>query len=183
MPKNDDKIHFITTGGTIDSYYDGTRDTVVPYKESIIPEYLMNLELYAETIFSETTVERNFSELMMKDSREITKGDMQRILDVTEASEYKKIIITQGTYTIPDTARFLKANLTKSEKVVILMGSFIPLKGFTPSDAPFNIGYAIAKMEHLKPGVYVCMNGRTFLPKDIAKSISEGKYISIQKEN
>lgn len=181
MQKN--TIHFIITGGTIDSYYDGTRDTVMPYKNSTIPEYLINLEIYAETIFTETNTKQNFSELMMKDSREITKEDMNKILKEVEKSSSKKIIITQGTYTIPDTARFLEENLEiNNDKTIILTGSFIPLKGFTPSDAPFNLGYAMAKIENLKPGIYICMNARTFKPEEVIKSISEGKYISIQKD-
>lgn len=31
---NDNSIHFILTGGTIDSYYDGIKDTVVPNEHS-----------------------------------------------------------------------------------------------------------------------------------------------------
>lgn len=39
------KIHFIITGGTIDSYYDGTKDTAVPNQESVIPGFIKNLKL------------------------------------------------------------------------------------------------------------------------------------------
>lgn len=40
------KIHFIITGGTIDSYYDGTKDTAVPRETSIIPDFIQSLKLY-----------------------------------------------------------------------------------------------------------------------------------------
>ncbi len=36
-------IHFIITGGTLDSYYDGTKDTVAVYKKSAIPNFIKNL--------------------------------------------------------------------------------------------------------------------------------------------
>ena len=41
-----DQIHFIITGGTIDSHYDGTKDTAVPNKESVIPKFIEELKLY-----------------------------------------------------------------------------------------------------------------------------------------
>lgn len=40
-----DTIHFIITGGTIDSYYNGAKDTVLPRAHSIIPSYVANLKL------------------------------------------------------------------------------------------------------------------------------------------
>lgn len=97
-----EKIHFIITGGTIDSYYDGTKDTAVPNKESIIPGFIRNLKLPIEHIF--TTV-------CMKDSRAITDENRNAIIKTIEESEVEKFIITHGTYTMPDTARYLKTHL------------------------------------------------------------------------
>lgn len=37
-------IHFIITGGTIDSHYDGSKDTAAPNKESIIPFFIKSLK-------------------------------------------------------------------------------------------------------------------------------------------
>lgn len=39
-------IHFIITGGTIDSAYDVTKDTVVPNQKSVIPSFVKSLKLY-----------------------------------------------------------------------------------------------------------------------------------------
>jgi L-asparaginase len=74
---------------------------------------------------------------------------------------------------MPDTARYLEANLKNNKKTIILTGSMIPLVGFTPSDAPFNLGYSIAKIENLKKGIYVCMNGTIFKPSEVLKLIKE----------
>jgi len=49
---------------------------------------------------------------------------------------------------------------------------------YTPTDAGFNIGYAIAKSQELSP-VYVCMNGKIFVPEEIVKLLSEGRVGSI----
>ena len=115
----------------------------------------------------------------MKDSRQLNEKDQKNILSIINKSKSKNIIITHGTYTMPDTARFLEANLKKKNKIIILTGSMIPLTGFSPSDAPFNLGYSLASFGVLKPGVYVCMNGQIFNSNEVAKRISEGKFVSV----
>ncbi len=115
----------------------------------------------------------------MKDSREINANDLKKILETMQKSSHKKIIITHGTYTMPDTARYLKANLKRKDQTIVFTGSFIPLIGFAPSDAPLNLGYAIAKVQDLPAGMYLCMNGKSFSPEEVIKVISEGKFASI----
>ena len=80
---------------------------------------------------------------------------------------------------MPDTARFLKVNLKQSKKTIILTGSMIPIKGFSPSDGTFNLGYTLGKLPDLKPGIYVAMNGRIFKPEEVVKNIYSGKFTSI----
>jgi L-asparaginase len=163
-------IHFIITGGTIDSFYDGTKDTAVPLPHSSIPAFIKSLKLYDDI---------KFTEICMKDSRALTRNDVNKITATIQKSSQKAIIITHGTYTMPDTARFLKANLKRKDQVIIFTGSMIPLTGFAPSDAPFSLGYAMAKIEELKPGIYVAMNGRIFSPEEVAKLLDEGRFISV----
>ena len=55
----------------------------------------------------------------------------------------------------------------------------IPMVGFSPSDAPFNLGYAIAKVQELKAGIYVCMNGKAFNPEEVTKLLYKGKFVSL----
>ena len=163
-------IHFIITGGTIDSYYDGTKDTAVPRENSIIPYFIKSLKLYTQS---------EFTEVCMKDSRSLTREDTQGVLEAVEKSPHSKIIITHGTYTMPDTARFLSAKLTRKDQTIILTGSMNPIQGFSPSDGPFHLGYAVAQVESLQPGVYVAMNGKVFSPEEVVKIISEGRFTSI----
>lgn len=157
------------TGGTLDSYYEATKDTVVPLKDSIVPSFIKSLKI--DDSFS-------FTQVCMKDSRSLTGDDLKEILQSIEKSGSKYIIITHGTYTMPNTARFLETKLRRKDQIVVLTGSMIPLKGFTPSDAPFNLGYALASVKILKPGIYVCMNGRIFNPQEVIKKASEGRFVS-----
>ncbi len=166
-------IHIIITGGTIDSHYDGTKDTAVPNKESILPEYMKMLRLYSKV---------SFTNVCMKDSRAITNSDRSKILNTVIKSTFKNILVTHGTYTMPDTARYLAKKFegaSKNDKVIIFTGSMIPLVGFSPSDAGFNLGFAFGKFDSLNPGVYVAMNGEIFTPDEVVKLLSQGRFSSI----
>jgi L-asparaginase len=163
------KTHIIITGGTIDSSYDGTKDTVLPNKHSAIPAFLKSLKL---------PIAFEYSEVCMKDSRQITPSDLKKILKTVESSACKQIIITHGTYTMTDTARYLEAHLLRKNQIVILTGSMMPLS-FAGSDAPFNLGFAIGKLSSLKPGIYVSMNGKILIAEEATKIISKGKFISL----
>ena len=170
MGENATSIHFIITGGTIDSHYDSSKDTAVPNEESIIPSFIESLRLYHDA---------EFTVVCMKDSRDLKREDLSNVLQVVESSPRTKILITHGTYTMPDTARFLNANRTRSDQTIVFTASTIPIQGFAPSDGPFNLGYAIAQLEHLPPGVYVTMNGKVFSPEEVIKVISESRFSSI----
>lgn len=161
------KITILTTGGTIDSYSDLTQDgKIVPAQKSLVINFLKNLKPYFS--FS-------YKPICLKDSRDITKEDRERILKEILASKNQYILITHGTYTMPETARFLEKHNLK-EKVIILTGSMSTLigtinskGGLVPSDGSFNLGFAIASFNYLKPGVYLSMNGKVFASTHIKK--------------
>src|SRR5581483_8037731 len=135
MTKN--LIHFIITGGTIDSSWNGTLDTISVSETSNIPAYFEKYKLLDETVFTQ---------VCMKDSRALTDNDRKRLVDAIEESKATKIIITHGTFTMPDTARFIKKELKRNDQTIILTGSTTPIKSFEMSDAGLNLGYAIAKI-------------------------------------
>lgn len=156
----------------MDSHYDGAKDTVIPNKHSVIPDYLKQLKLYAKF---------KFTEICMKDSRNLTNKDVKTVCNTIEQSPYKMIIITHGTYTMPDTARYLSKNLSRKDQRIILTGSMIPLRGFDFTDASFNLGYALANIKNVKSGVYIAMNGNLFGADEAVKNLSEGRFYSIFK--
>jgi L-asparaginase len=164
------QILIILTGGTIDWYWEGKSDTAVPNKHSVVPAYFAKLSLYVDV---------TFEEVCMKDSRQLTAKDIKQVQRLVEKSNRKKIIIIHGTYTMPDTARYLMANLKRKDQTIVLTGSMVPLEGFTSSDAPFNLGYAVALLDQLSPGVYIAMNGKIFSAEESAKNIGEGRFYSV----
>lgn len=158
------------TGGTIDSHWDGKQDTAVTNEHSGIPAFFQSLILYADVAFKE---------VCMKDSRQLTREDVETVKESIVNASQQKIIVTHGTYTMPDTAKYVAAQCEGLQKTVIFTGSMVPLHGFESSDAPFNLGYAIGVIEHLKPGIYLCMNGRTFSPDSVAKNLHDGNFFSV----
>lgn len=163
----EETILFCITGGTIDSYYDGVKDTVVPRPVSIIPAYIQSFKLRSQP---------SFVNICMKDSRDVTDGDRAKLLATLEETDAKRVVITHGTYTMPDTARYLKKHLKRHDQKIILTGSMIPLGGVSPSDGGFNLGFAMAGTLTLQPGVYVCMNGQIFDPENVRKVIEKGVF-------
>ncbi len=172
------RIHIILAGGTIDSVWDPVKDTAIPAKESETAKYLKYLVKTGKVY-----VKFKFTQVVMKDSRDLTRDDINKIYKTIVKSPYRKIIITHGTYTMPDTARFIKNNMGKTDKTIILTGALIPLQGFQKSDAPFNLGYSIAQLEHLKPGVYLCANAHVFNPEEVAKDMSKAQFYSAFKKH
>ena len=76
-------VHFIMTGGTIDSHYDGTIDTVITNKDSVIPRYVKSLKLHIKT---------EFTQVCMKDSRNLDLNDMKKVKEAIEKSKCKYFI-------------------------------------------------------------------------------------------
>jgi len=68
-----------------------------------------------------------------------------------------------------------------ADKAVIITGSVIPLKGYDMSDAPFNLGFAFATLQHMDSGVKLVLQGHVFSPDDVAKNLSEGRFFSIEE--
>jgi L-asparaginase len=44
------------------------------------------------------------------------------------------------------------------------------------SDAIFNIGFAVAAVQLLPPGVYIAMNGHVFNPETTVKNVAQNRF-------
>jgi L-asparaginase len=111
--------------------------------------------------------------LMMIDSLDMTEQDRILIADHCIRAEEKKIVVTHGTDTMAETARFLAGRV--HDKTVVLTGAMIPYK-FGSSDGLFNLGSALAFVQSLPNGVYVAMNGRIFPWNNVQKNRKTGEF-------
>jgi L-asparaginase len=111
---------------------------------------------------------------MLKDSREITEEDRKLILKKCQECDEKQIIITHGTFTMPETAEYLGKKKVNG-KTIVLTGSMVPFAEKN-SDAMFNFGCAFTAVQTLKPGVYVTMNGKIFDFDNVKKNLETGEF-------
>jgi len=110
---------------------------------------------------------------MMIDSLEMTDDDRELIARQCEHAEDDKIIITHGTDTMSETARFLANRI--ANKTIVITGAMIPYK-FGSSDGLFNLGSALAFVQTLPKGVYVAMNGKYFKWDNVRKNKQTGEF-------
>ncbi len=157
-------IKVFITGGTIDDLEYDSLDKAPKSHKSIIPDLLKQAKI---------TLDYNIEELMHKDSKFITKEDRKVIFQKCKECKEDKIIITHGTATMAQTAKFLGEKNLK--KTIILVGSAIP-GNKEKSDALFNIGAAFSAVQSMPNGVYITMNRKIFSWENVRKNLDTGFF-------
>ena len=154
--KNPEEITILATGGTIDKFYSvaGTMDIGEPAAKDLLDRVI-------------TDVRFDIRPLIGKDRAELTEA--------LDAVTNTQVLITHGTDTMPETARYLLEHAQLGEKVVVLTGAMQPAV-MGHSDAGFNLGAAIAALNLLDPGVYISMSGRIFPAESVRKDRSRGIF-------
>jgi len=160
-------LQIIIAGGTIDKEYCIIKQENISRAKSCVVEYIRSFVRPDAKVYEETVT--------MLDSRDFTDATREDIYNAIKSSKSNNIIITHGTDTMAQTGQFLKSKKTLGKKV-ILVGAFYPLKGFVPTDAPFNLGFAIGALSNIKEGVYIAMNMRLFDPETVKKNQATGKF-------
>ncbi|VAW44803.1 asparaginase/glutaminase [hydrothermal vent metagenome] len=155
-------LKIITTGGTIDKLY---FDDLSDYKigKPVIGELLNTYHVGFDF---------EVLPLLKKDSIYITDEDRELIKNVIEKSEESYFLITHGTDTMVDTARYLKPI---KDKTIVLTGALTPAR-FNATDAIFNIGCAVAAVQTQPPGVWVIMNGMVWNPELVRKNRKANRF-------
>lgn len=156
------QIQIFTTGGTIDKvYFDARSEYEVgdPQITEILRDAGVTVPYAVET-------------LMRKDSLDLTDEDRATIAARVHACDCPRIILTHGTDTMTETARSLG---DVGDRTVVLVGSLSPAR-FKGTDAEFNIGFAVAAVQTLPPGVYVAMNGRVFEAAKVRKNREANRF-------
>jgi L-asparaginase len=158
-------IEIFTTGGTIDKIYFDAKSSF-QIGDSPIAELLEEANL---------TIETKVTELLRKDSLEMTDDDRALIRQAVESSSSQQIVITHGTDTMVNTGRALKGI---AGKTIVLTGAMQPAR-FRSTDALFNVSAALTAAQTLPPGVYIAMNGRIFDPQTTRKNVAENRFEAV----
>jgi L-asparaginase len=157
------RIAVLVTGGTFDKEYNELNGALF-FKDTHVKDML--------TIGRSRAAAR-VETLMMIDSLVMTDSHRALIAKKCVAAKEKNIVITHGTDTMEQTARYLAGRVP--DKTVVLTGAMVPYK-FGSSDGLFNLGSAIAYAQVLSPGVYVAMNGRYFEWNNVRKNKKAGYF-------
>jgi len=124
------------------------------------------------------TIPVELEQVMQKDSSDITDVDRKLIYKRCDEARENRIVITHGTDTMAETARFLGEKKI-ANKVIVLVGSFVPFSQ-PNSDALFNFGYAIAAAQTLAPGVWVAVNGDIYAWNKLRKNKERQRFERVQ---
>jgi L-asparaginase len=166
------RIHILTTGGTIEKVYSeqsGNVENVV----ARINQYVERLRLPDTQI--------DVTQLMNKDSLEMTDEDRQQILDTVQSRlADSPVVITHGTDTMVETGRLLKEKLLKSGLThpVILTGAMTPL-GFERSDGLQNLTESLFAARTLPPGVWIVLHNQAFDVDHVRKDRALARFVAV----
>jgi len=163
-------IQFIITGGTLDKTYCTKEQNFVMLPKSEVVGYVKKF-VNPDVIIHENVV-------TLLDSRDFTDQTREDIYKAILNAKSNNIIITHGTDRMAHTGRYLKTKNIKGKKI-IMVGSFYPLQSFVPTDAQFNLGYAMGMLasEALKEGgIYIAMNMKLFDPDKVTKNVQKEKF-------
>jgi L-asparaginase len=160
-------IRILITGGTFDKEYDEIKEKLT-FVETHLPQMLK---------LGRCKVDVNVRTVMLIDSLNMTDQDRQIILENCKKSDEDRIVITHGTSTMAETARFLGKYI--KGKTIVLTGAMSPY-AFGSSDGLFNLGCAIAFAQTLPHGVYIAMNGRYFAHDNVRKNEKLGVFEEIK---
>lgn len=160
-----DECLILTTGGTIDKIY---FDALSSYSigESEVGKLLSH---------GHVALPYKIVSLMRKDSLELDDADRALIRKTIEESSNRMILVTHGTDTMTETGKALTGI---SGKTIVLTGALLPAR-FRDNDAIFNIGFALATVQAMPEGVFICMNGRIHDPHKVRKDREINCFVEI----
>jgi L-asparaginase len=163
-------IKIFVTGGTFDKEYDEIQGKLF-FTETHLQKMLelgrCSLDIKIET-------------LMLKDSLDMTENDRNIIINSCKKAKQNKIVITHGTDTMVETAKFLVQYI--EDKTVVLTGAMIPIR-FGSSDGLFNLGSSLGFVQTLPCGIYISMNGRYFHWDNVRKNKKTGMFEKLAGTN
>ena len=157
-------IQILITGGTFDKSYNHISGDLF-FERTHIPEMLER---------SKCRLNVDVKTLMMIDSLEMTKKDIEKIIDECKKTKSSRIVITHGTDTMVNTAEKIAEKI--KNKTIVLTGAMIPYAFGSSSDGFFNLGSALSFVQTLKNGIYIAINGQYFDYDKVEKNKLKGYF-------
>ena len=157
-------IQILITGGTFDKSYNHISGDLF-FEKTHIPEMLER---------SKCRLNVDVKTLMMIDSLEMTKKNIEKIIEECKKTKSSRIVITHGTDTMVNTAEKIAEKI--KNKTIVLTGAMIPYAFGSSSDGFFNLGSALSFVQTLENGVYIAINGQYFDFDKVEKNKLKGYF-------
>lgn len=157
------KITFVLTGGTIDKEYDAL-DQAFTIGKGAVGRVLG---------FVNPNFEVTIIPVLQKVSVNILPEEKDEIRRVCTETEDDKIVVTYGTDAMAEAGELLA---TIKNKTIVLTGA-LKSQLIKDTDAEFNLGFAVAAVQTLSPGVYVAMSGRIYNWNQCKKDMASGQFV------
>ena len=158
-------VRILITGGTIDKVHDPMAETLNFATDGTTQ--ITELLSFARCDFPTIEI------VMQKDSLDFDDSDRDLIVEAIARSEEDAIVVTHGTGTMGESARWVADRITG--KTVVFTGAMRP-HSLGHSDGSFNLGGAVIAAQILEEGVYGIMNGRCFAAADLHKNTELGRF-------
>lgn len=158
-------IKLITMGGTIDKdYFDALSEYQVV--DSILSEEIARVGV---------PLQLKTQSVCKKDSLEITDSDRSALRECIAQSSEERILVSHGTDTLVETARYLAEDAALQGRRIVLFGAMRPLR-FKDTDGLFNAAFALGALQACEPGIHVAMSGQLFRPDQVVKNRDAGRF-------
>ena len=162
-PQSPGAARIIVTGGTFDKRYDAIKGELT-FTETHLPGLLEQARVRLPLAVDIR---------LLIDSLQMTDAHRQEVLEACGEAPEKSIVVVHGTDTMVQTARVVGE--ARLDKTVVFTGAMVPYS-VQGSDAPFNLGFALAAATTLHAGVYVAMNALVFPWDNVEKDRAEGTF-------
>ena len=193
MPGSFNGVLFIQTGGTIDKEYP---KTIGGYNFEIGEPAVCRI---VTKVKPSVGFDYDITSICRKDSQEINNSDRESLAKCILEARQTKIIVTHGTDTIIETAKFVQSYLKSKDRIgpkhIIFVGSFLPER-FKDSDADLNIGTALGALEVLQMcsgkediegegahRIYIALGGRTIPVEKATRNSTTGLFCHVEEIN
>lgn len=163
------QLLILCTGGTISRCYHDHNGELA-YDTNLIPAILGSIRhTHALTV----------RELMNVDSKHMTEAHRRSVADAVAdgmSTTCDGIVITHGTDTMAETARYVLANVSSPRVPVVFTGAMRPYS-IDGSDARQNMIEAITVACLAAPGVYIAMHARVLTAANARKDFATLTFV------
>ncbi|KAL7545483.1 hypothetical protein ACHAWF_008834 [Thalassiosira exigua] len=155
----DDHIYIFTMGGTIDKDYPRlTSGYAFEFGEESAATRILSAHPNLGISFDVTSICKMDSLEIADHERGLLFDAICRVL-AKESSQPKRVVVTHGTDTMIETARYIQNRMDGKIAAVIAFTGATKPERFVDSDASFNVGLAVGATSCCSPGFWICMNG------------------------